>query len=399
MNEVIEEMDEEGLESVVTAEVFNGIYTMIEEKKVTMKNILLLLKHVGCCKVLKRVFIDEFEVTSLNKRFEKMIIDENEKKKDEKNEKLLTDLCECYLLLNEEFPSELLSICVRCILKEALNKEENEKAQKEVEMALLALSKCFYFGKLDKELYLGEIKEIVQYHQEHHNLTRLAYQSAWKLLMSRFYFNKSLEDEIVNELHFVRETRRELEELSKCVDWKRKKVEREKETKEVIVLMKWLQLLEFFFRFCSFWNEEFVGLFGNVVQLFRASSGNHREIRGECIDFFRAAAENKIMKVEGLLKGRAIDVMMEEIQQPTLDDANAFRILRFFLIISERLKKKEIFETDEAKRKATKRKIFEKLEEEGCEDTFTSLYGEISFINDKCHDALSLTISEYFVII
>eukprot|EP00770_Monocercomonoides_exilis_P000423 MONOS_420.1-p1 / transcript=MONOS_420.1 / gene=MONOS_420 / organism=Monocercomonoides_exilis_PA203 / gene_product=unspecified product / transcript_product=unspecified product / location=Mono_scaffold00007:27207-27823(-) / protein_length=132 / sequence_SO=supercontig / SO=protein_coding / is_pseudo=false len=72
--------------------------------------------------------------------FEKMIIDENEKKEG-KNEKLLVDLCECYLLFySGVFSSKMLSLCVPCLLKFALKKEEREKVQKEVEMALLALS-------------------------------------------------------------------------------------------------------------------------------------------------------------------------------------------------------------------------------------------------------------------
>ncbi|KAH7832762.1 uncharacterized protein MONOS_6919 [Monocercomonoides exilis] len=230
-------------------------------------------------------------------------------------------------------------------------------------MALLALSKCYYLGNLDQKVFLNEIKEIIHFHQEHHNLTRLAYQSAWELLIYTLIGEKFYEQVIVIELHFVRETRRELEELSKCVDWKRKKVEREKETKEVIVLMRWLNSLEFFFRFCSFWNEEFVGLFGNVVQLFRASSGNHREIRGECIDFFREAAGNKIMKVEGLLKGGAIDAVLEEISQQSLNEDNKICCFSFFLELSERLQEEKEDEKEEAKRK-----VFDKMEEEGLDD-------------------------------
>ncbi|KAH7827005.1 uncharacterized protein MONOS_17350 [Monocercomonoides exilis] len=108
-----------------------------------------------------------------------------------------------------------------CLLKIALNKQEDEETQKEVELALLALNNTGLI-KNDKELHLNKITEIIKYHQEHHNLTQLAYQSAWRLLVNRLWVDNCLEEVIVNELHFVREAARELEELSKCVDWTRK---------------------------------------------------------------------------------------------------------------------------------------------------------------------------------
>ncbi|KAH7819689.1 uncharacterized protein MONOS_17934 [Monocercomonoides exilis] len=70
-----------------------------------------------------------------------MIAEEEEKKEKEKrNEKLLVDLCECYLFLSCGFTHELLSVCSPCLLKAASVKEESEENQKDVEMALLALS-------------------------------------------------------------------------------------------------------------------------------------------------------------------------------------------------------------------------------------------------------------------
>ncbi|KAH7820362.1 uncharacterized protein MONOS_2267 [Monocercomonoides exilis] len=153
-----------------------------------------------------------------------MIIDENEKKKDEKDERLLIDLCECYLTLGYDFPYELHSICVPCLLKTALKKEESKETQNETEMALLALSKavcCF----IEQELNLNEIKEIIKYHQGHRNLTQLAYQSAWLFLMDRFLY-ENVEEVIANELHLAREAARELEELTRCVNWKKKDEEK-----------------------------------------------------------------------------------------------------------------------------------------------------------------------------
>ncbi|KAH7815024.1 uncharacterized protein MONOS_6099 [Monocercomonoides exilis] len=81
---------------------------------------------------------------------------------------------------------------------------------------------------------------IMKYHQEHLNLTRLTYQSSWKFLVARLEYDKSLGDAIINALHFTREAARELEELSKYVDWKR-----EKEEEKVLALMEWLNTIEF----------------------------------------------------------------------------------------------------------------------------------------------------------
>eukprot|EP00770_Monocercomonoides_exilis_P013125 MONOS_13069.1-p1 / transcript=MONOS_13069.1 / gene=MONOS_13069 / organism=Monocercomonoides_exilis_PA203 / gene_product=unspecified product / transcript_product=unspecified product / location=Mono_scaffold00774:12813-13815(+) / protein_length=203 / sequence_SO=supercontig / SO=protein_coding / is_pseudo=false len=197
-----------------------------------------------------------------------MIIEEN-KKKEGKNEKLLIDLCECNVTLSYDFSSELLSICVPCLLKAALNKEENEEVQTEVEMALLALSNIRDY-EMKRELYLNEITEIIEHHQEYQNMTRLAYQSIWQFFVDRFFNDKSLERVIVNELHFPREAVRELEELTRNVDWKRKEEENEKrreETKEEHILRRWLHTLNNYFLRCKLWNEELAKLIDCVVQL------------------------------------------------------------------------------------------------------------------------------------
>ncbi|KAH7832335.1 uncharacterized protein MONOS_16876 [Monocercomonoides exilis] len=194
-----------------------------------------------------------------------MIIDENEKKKEEKNERLLIDLCECYLTLEDEFSSEFLSICIPCLLSAASDKEDSKEAKKEVEIALLALSRigaCHFIH----EQYLNEIKEIIQYHQVHRNLTYLAYQSAWRLLIYRILKDDSLEGMIVDATHFVREERKELEELAKSVDWKRKKVgDGEKEAKELLFIERWLNAIYDHLCFCTSWSEEFVELIGRIV--------------------------------------------------------------------------------------------------------------------------------------
>ncbi|KAH7819406.1 uncharacterized protein MONOS_11472 [Monocercomonoides exilis] len=77
MNEIIDGMNKEEYESVFTEEMFEKILKMMEEKTLSWGNAILLLKHIGFCKALKRIWIEEFEYSSLNKRFEKIIIYEN----------------------------------------------------------------------------------------------------------------------------------------------------------------------------------------------------------------------------------------------------------------------------------------------------------------------------------
>ncbi|KAH7816352.1 uncharacterized protein MONOS_15037 [Monocercomonoides exilis] len=340
-----------------------------------------------------------------------MIVEE-EKKNEESEKSLLVDLFECCLLLNRWASSELILPCVPCILKVASVKEENEEAQKEVETALLALSCVNSFSKVPKELYLNEFKEIIEYHQEYRNLTRLAYQSAWRFLIKQLDNGKSLEEVITNELCFEEEAKRELEELTRCVDWKKKEEEIGKdEGKDVS------------------WNEELVKLIRSIVQVFRVAKKNYEEMSIKCIELIRSAAESASVKVEDLLKGGAINAVLEKIQRQTLKKGVVHECFLFFTNVSERLKKKkknemeeeeeeEEFdegdeekeeenkeekdrkkkeEKEEAKRKATKKEIFEKMEEQGYEDTITSFYGTIDFLKKKYHFQLSLNICDYFV--
>ncbi|KAH7819149.1 uncharacterized protein MONOS_3284 [Monocercomonoides exilis] len=289
-----------------------------------------------------------------------MIIEENEMK-EEKNETLLVDLCEYYFLLNSVFSSELIPICVSHILKEALNKGLKEEAQKEVEMFLLALSCISQFFFIEQKLYLNEIKDIIQYHQEHHNMTHLSYQSAWQFLIRRILYDRSLEEVVVNELHFAREASRELEWLIQCVDWKRTKEERGgKIEKEEIILLRWFKTLEIYFRSCLSKNEEFAMLVGCIVQIYREAKDNCRDIRIECIE--------SNVKVDDLLKGGAINAVSEEIQRSLFNDEMALKCTSFFMFALRKLKEKGNDEIEEEERNATKMKMFEKMEEEGYED-------------------------------
>ncbi|KAH7832632.1 uncharacterized protein MONOS_14984 [Monocercomonoides exilis] len=396
MNEVMDEMHEEELESVVTAEVFNGIYTMIEEKKLTLENSFLLLKHVGSSNALKSMSVYGFGNSSLGERFEEMIVEE-EKKKEKRNEKLLIDLCECYLMLKDKFLFNLLSICVSCLLEVGLNKGEKEGDGNEVETSLLTLSSVGMLTKIPEELYLSEIKGIIQHHQDHHNLTPLAYQSAWQFLVNRLFLNGVLEKVMTDELHFVKKAKREMEEQSKCVDWKRKEEERGgKGVKEGIVLRRWLFTLFDFFFSCHLWDDEYSELVCCIVRVFLSAKDNHRKYSMRCIDLLKAASEKRAVKIGGLLKGGADDAVLEGIQQPTMDYEMAYDCLRFFMNVCDRLKSKDD-EAGEAKGKGLKRKVVEKMEEEGYEDAITSFHEMIPFLNDEFCCELSLSIDDYFV--
>ncbi|KAH7818670.1 uncharacterized protein MONOS_18669 [Monocercomonoides exilis] len=394
MNETIDGMNKEEFKSILTEEIFNKISKMIEDKKMSMENAILLLKHIGYCKALENVYVLCFERSSLYKRFKEMIIEE-EKKKEEKNEMFLADLCECYISLSYDYPPEFLYICVTCLLKVALKKEGDEEAQKEAEIALLALSKAGYY-EIRQELFLKEIKEIIKCHQENHNLTRLAYLSAWDFLFFRLSNERSLEEVITKELHFAREARRELEELMKCMDWTRKE-DRGKEAKDILIIKGWLHLIICNILSSKLWNEELVGLIRSIIQLLRSMKNRFRDIRIQCVFSLRCLVVNKACSVEHLLKGGAIDVILEEIRQPTLDDKIVNESLLFFMNVSEKLKEEKNDEMEEAKEKELKKKVFEKMEEEGYEDTITSFNRTLSSLKEQYSNGLSLNISDHLL--
>ncbi|KAH7818318.1 uncharacterized protein MONOS_13930 [Monocercomonoides exilis] len=322
VNILMSEMDKEEFKLVFTKELFDNINKMIEEKKISMDNALVLLNRIGYWIKLKGLWRYSFKDSLLCKRLKKMI--EEEKKKEGKNEKLLTDLCECYFFLSYDLTTEMLSICVPCLLKVAMNKDESKEAQKEVEMALLALSNIGW-EELDKEQYFNEIKEIIEYHQEHQNLTRLAYQSAWFFLLCRLNDDKSLEEVIVNELHFAREAARELEELAKNVNWKRKEEEeRGKDTKNERIFVMWLKIFDWYFRLCELQNEGNIGLICSLVQVLREATG-YRIIVHLCILCLSRAVENRAVEIVDLFESGAIDLILENIHQAIFDDVERRR--------------------------------------------------------------------------
>ncbi|KAH7832775.1 uncharacterized protein MONOS_6929 [Monocercomonoides exilis] len=370
MNEIIDKTNGKEFISVFSEKLFNKINTMIEEKKLLWGNAILLLKHVGFWNILKAIWICGFEKSLLIKGFEKMIIEE-EKKKEEKDENYLVDLCECYLMHLSLQPSELFSICVPCLLKFALKKEESKETQKEVEITLLALSNIDNY-ELKKELFLDEIKEIIKNHQEHYNLTRLAYQSVCAFLVNRFHCDyREMEDLIVNELHLVKEATREMEELISFEEYEgeseEEKEESEREADEGYILIRWLCISDDLFCCCGSWNEDILGLMKCVTGVYRATNEWCNQIGDHCFYCFKSVGR----RIEGydlLLKSGAIDAVLKELWRKTLYQDIFRDFLMSFANLWRSLDEKRDEEMEEKKRKVMKRKILERLEEEGFED-------------------------------
>ncbi|KAH7832733.1 uncharacterized protein MONOS_10925 [Monocercomonoides exilis] len=357
---------------------------------------------MGRLNAMKRLNVGHFKNSSLGKRIKNLIVEE-EKKKEEKDEKILIDLCECYLLFYYEYddlPKTMTNICVPPLLKVASNKDESKETQKEAETALLALGNVGDFI-IPEELYLSEIKEIILYHQEHRHLTQIAYQSAWQFLIKRFVFDESLEGVIVNEMHFVREASKGLEKLMKHEDWKKKQKEAKKEKgigkepEEEHMMMKWLFAIGRYLTMCKLWNEESVLLVDSIVRLLRAARDINMDMSECCVNILYGTVMNRTMKIEGILKGWSFDAVLEEIQSQTLN-RHLMKCLKFFLVISKRMKEKEKDEKEETKRKSTKKKVFVKMEEEGYEDIITSFHVVSRILKYRYDDSLSDYYADYF---
>ncbi|KAH7815093.1 uncharacterized protein MONOS_18348 [Monocercomonoides exilis] len=401
MNQIIDEICGEDFISICTFDFFEELFEMIEEKKIHMGKAVLLLKRIGSCRTIYGIDVNVFFHPLLNDTFQEMIVEE--KKKEEKNEKLLVDLCECCILLSEgRISNEIFEFCLPFILKVALRKEKSDETQKEVEMALLTLSEFHLFAGIGIEMFFDEITWIIKHHQKHGNLTRLAYQSAWKFLIRRLLFDEKLEYVVVNSLQFVKEVRRVLDELMGYVDWKRMNEKEVKKSeiyvKELIVIERWIQTLGIYFDCWEIFYEDCSILVCYIDQVFQAAKDNHREICYQCVRSFEKAAGCCCVEFEDLIKYGAVDAILEVIQRQTMDDRITYESFRFFMHISTALKKKWKSEIGETKRKDTKKKLLEKFEEEGYEDSFTKFYETFHFLNRKpIFRELSFDISDYFV--
>ncbi|KAH7824935.1 uncharacterized protein MONOS_17464 [Monocercomonoides exilis] len=302
------------------------------------------------------------------------MIEEGVMKENGKN--TLIDLFECYLLLRNVHISMLFpNFCVRILLREVLDNKESEEAKEKVEIALLALSKIEIMTKIEQERYVCEMKEIIRYHQEHHNLTHLAYQSAWQFLIYRLYKDESVEDVIVHELHFVKEATRELEELSERFDWKRKeKVSGEKDTKEADTLMRWPNILDVFFTKCNVWGEEYGMLIGSISKLFEATRRQKGRIGKQCLSFIVSITGRGTLELFETLKSNAVEIVLEEMRQSTMEDNLTNGCLRFLLKLKRIYNGNNKKECNKTEQIVKKRYEFERMEEEGYEDCITNYF-------------------------
>ncbi|KAH7823852.1 uncharacterized protein MONOS_1108 [Monocercomonoides exilis] len=398
MNKLIEEMDECEFNRVFSEELFDKMHKMILEKKLSMENACLLAKHIGHYKALKEIWFHNIETSSLNKSFEMTIEEEARKRK--MNGKLLTDLCESHLLMQNrsvDLRKELLLIYVRCLLNAASSKEEDEETQKEVEMALFALNNMNEFCEVKGALHFKAIAEIIKYHQEHRNMTRIAYHSIWEYFINVLNCMGNIRGNM-KELHFEREAAKELEELTEQVNWKKKEWVL-RESKEVKLIVKWLEAIRSIGGSLTTQKGEFVMLETSITNLCRAAKGSHREIYRLCILLFVNRIFEAVKYKGCLLSEEAVDFFLEEFHQPTIDHNINSYCLSIFEDLSKILSRKketrneenERFspaqswtsrmteeEREEAKQKMmVNRKLREKMEEDGYEDIVVSFYGSI----------------------
>ncbi|KAH7819195.1 uncharacterized protein MONOS_17966 [Monocercomonoides exilis] len=234
-----------------------------------------------------------------------MITEENDKKEQGKDEKLQLDLCECQM-------SPRL----------AINKEESEETQKEVEEALQALSSIGHFVYVHKGCYLNEITNIIKYHQEHNNLTRLAYQSAWGFLINRFFCEREIEEVILNEIHFMREATQELENLEHLVDWAVKE-KNEREWKNVLIIKRWMKTLHIFYKVNNGRLEENPGLFRCISRISKEVNGFQSDIVLKNVIVMKDMATMGKMNIDDFLRAGAVDFIASGIDQLELENENS----------------------------------------------------------------------------
>ncbi|KAH7819807.1 uncharacterized protein MONOS_17897 [Monocercomonoides exilis] len=286
MDRVLKDMSTDDIFDVFKEERFEEMHRMIEEEKMKMEDCVRWLMGIGRRTALCGLWWINFKDSLLCKRFEKMIVKEDGRK-EEKNEKLLIHLCECYLLLCYAYPKELLSICLRCVLKVASDKDSSCEALMEKDMAFTAL------GHVD------------EYHQEHRNMSSYGYQLAWGFLISRLRKNEKMEKVIVEELHFVRESRRELEELRKRMHME-KAGDRLKKTNEEEVIERWIKVIGDFFGYFRLKNEEYSELIGAVVGLCKGTRGDGSAIFMKGIARLANVACLEAVSVDYLAKGELL---------------------------------------------------------------------------------------------
>ncbi|KAH7829843.1 uncharacterized protein MONOS_17064 [Monocercomonoides exilis] len=331
----MEKMNTKELETSITMDVYENIDYLMDCENIAEENIILLLKLLGYRKELYEIKTDSFKGTTLSATLWSLINEANSKYEMNSTQ---VDFCECYLInsnyvfVNKE--SHLINY-VPYILKVALKKRKNKKEQAEAEIALMSLCKIEQNAEIEKELFLDHIKEIIQFHQKHNNLSHLAYQRAWEFLIKRLNEHKELENVIVNELHFYREAFGELEILKQCVNWTKNETGRY-EIEEMLML-RWVNAIKL-----SLWNSTwrldiFSKLVDFAVSFYRLAKDNQREITGYCANALSRVMSYSHVNFNDLLKNDLVDFALEEIMRPTLDEYIAPACFLFFDDLASRI--------------------------------------------------------------
>eukprot|EP00770_Monocercomonoides_exilis_P012718 MONOS_12662.1-p1 / transcript=MONOS_12662.1 / gene=MONOS_12662 / organism=Monocercomonoides_exilis_PA203 / gene_product=unspecified product / transcript_product=unspecified product / location=Mono_scaffold00716:4992-6454(+) / protein_length=395 / sequence_SO=supercontig / SO=protein_coding / is_pseudo=false len=355
MNSLMDQMGEDEMDNHAS-KVFEEFCRMIEEKKVSLENTISLMKRVGYANIMKSIYA-------------------------------------IYLNISPE----IIPVYVPCMLNAALKKEESEETRKEVEDALLALNYIEEAHFVRIELFQSKIKEIIMYHQEHRNLSHMGYRSAWHFYLNRLLDYSFLGDAIVNELHFVREAARELEELSRSVRMK------QKEGKVISPEFKytvngWLETVLYYRQSGPRAKEDYVPLVQSMVCLRKAARGIENEMFGINSQTYELMALYIAGSVEDLLKGGVFEAVLEEMQRDFIENHKMHDCYKFFLAIQE-LKMRAEPTANEAQKKEIKMKLHEKLEEEGFEDIIIGNYEVNGQISKVYCPKISVNVVDYLVYI
>ncbi|KAH7818909.1 uncharacterized protein MONOS_1718 [Monocercomonoides exilis] len=137
----------------------------------------------------------------------------------------------------------------------------------------------------------------------------------------------------------------------------------------------------------------------NLVKLGRSTRDSQRDVfeRVFAIFLMMIRYQPTLAVVYDLLKGGVFDLISDEMQKRTFEDVIARNCFEFLLALSKRLDIEYDDEGEEMKRKATKKEVFEKMEEEGYEDIITSYCEALLDLYENYYTELSLIISDYFI--
>eukprot|EP00770_Monocercomonoides_exilis_P014083 MONOS_14030.1-p1 / transcript=MONOS_14030.1 / gene=MONOS_14030 / organism=Monocercomonoides_exilis_PA203 / gene_product=unspecified product / transcript_product=unspecified product / location=Mono_scaffold00924:20288-21226(+) / protein_length=294 / sequence_SO=supercontig / SO=protein_coding / is_pseudo=false len=287
-----------------------------------------------------------------------------------------------------DISKEVLMICVPLLLKDALNKEESEKAQKDVEMALIALTNIAKINEEKDCLFLNEITEIIKHHLVHRNLTHFSYQLAWDLFVRNADLDWETESGKFFGAFFAREVVGELEELKSCVCWEKKKKRKRKGEKakgrkgrkEKLIFKRWHSTIRMCYNCSGLCGEGWDELVRCLVGLSMTAEGSSRGTCRRCFDLFEGILFCSTDDVGILISGGAVDYVMEKLCQRILDKEITNCCLKFNISLLNRMREKIEDENEKERQKMQNRRIIDLFEEGGYEDLSDSFQWRIQYL-------------------